>query len=267
MYGTIKNGSKYSTDYKVYITKDNKIISPWHDIDLFDGEFIQVFNEIPRFENAKFEMSKTNGFNYISQDIKNCKPRFVQNVFPHKGYPWNYGAIPQTWEDPNEMDELCQAKGDNDPIDIIEIGSRSKKIGEVYKAKVLGCLALLDDGECDWKIVVIDATDEKADLVNDIEDVERVFPKLLCETRKWFKDYKIPDGKKENAFALEGKYLGKEEAMKIIKKTHESYKRMFSAKIDGICMESVKNGNEKKVEADEKSEAETPESLGGYFYV
>ena len=24
--------------------------------------------------------------------------RFVANCFPHHGYIWNYGAIPQTWE-------------------------------------------------------------------------------------------------------------------------------------------------------------------------
>ncbi|KAM0678398.1 Inorganic pyrophosphatase [Binucleata daphniae] len=267
MYGVIKTGSKYSTDYKAYITKNNKVISPWHDINLFDGDLINVFNEIPRFENAKFEMSKNGDFNYICQDIKNNKPRFVQNLFPFKGYLWNYGAIPQTWEDLNEIDELCKAKGDNDPIDVIEIGAKQKKIGEVYKAKVLGCLAMLDDGECDWKIVVIDVNDEKAKLVHDIADVDKVFPNLLSQIKIWFKDYKIPSNKKENEFALDGKYLGKDEAMKIIRKTHESYKNMCKKKIEGISMKSAKNNDQINVEKDEQKESEIPSNLGGFYFI
>lgn len=35
--------------------------------------------------------------NPIKQDSKKGKPRFVKNVFPYKGYIWNYGAIPQVW--------------------------------------------------------------------------------------------------------------------------------------------------------------------------
>lgn len=48
--------------------------------------------------------------------------RFVPNVFPHKGYIWNYGAFPQTWENPEVLDEHTGCKGDNDPLDVLEIG-------------------------------------------------------------------------------------------------------------------------------------------------
>lgn len=60
--------------------------------------------------------------NPIKQDIKKGSPRFVPNCFPHHGYIWNYGALPQTWEDPSVIDENTKSKGDNDPIDCIEIG-------------------------------------------------------------------------------------------------------------------------------------------------
>lgn len=33
--------------------------------------------------------------NPIKQDIKNGKLRYTPNIFPHKGYIWNYGALPQ----------------------------------------------------------------------------------------------------------------------------------------------------------------------------
>lgn len=49
--------------------------------------------EIPRWTNAKMEISKTESFNPILQDTKKGKLRFVRNCFPHKGYLWNYGYL------------------------------------------------------------------------------------------------------------------------------------------------------------------------------
>lgn len=51
--------------------------------------------EIPRWSNAKQEVSKDQDYNPIKQDIKKGKLRFVRNCFPHHGYPFTYGAIPQ----------------------------------------------------------------------------------------------------------------------------------------------------------------------------
>ena len=48
-------------------------------------------------------------------------------------YIWNYGALPQTWEDPSHLDENTKAKGDNDPVDVCEIGQRVCKRGDVIK--------------------------------------------------------------------------------------------------------------------------------------
>jgi inorganic pyrophosphatase len=60
--------------------------------------------------------------NPIKQDIKNDKLRFVNNVFPHHGYIWNYGALPQTWEDPAHVEPDTNAKGacmDDDQLVLI----------------------------------------------------------------------------------------------------------------------------------------------------
>lgn len=68
------------------------------------------------------------------------------NCFPHHGYIWNYGALPQTWEDPGHTDSDTGCKGDNDPLDVCEIGYRVAKRGEIRKVKILGTLALIDEG-------------------------------------------------------------------------------------------------------------------------
>lgn len=61
-------------------------------------------------------------------------------------------------------------------VDVVEIGESRRKIGEVLKVKPLAALAMIDEGELDWKIVAISLDDPKASLVNDIDDVEKHFP-------------------------------------------------------------------------------------------
>ena len=44
------------------------------------------------------------------------------------------------------MDPNTQAKGDNDPLDVCEIGQRVLARGDVRQVKVLGTVALIDEG-------------------------------------------------------------------------------------------------------------------------
>lgn len=53
-----------------------------------------------------------------TDDDRNDAPRFVESVWPHKSYPFVYGSIPQTWENPNVEHEFTGEEGDNDPIDL-----------------------------------------------------------------------------------------------------------------------------------------------------
>ncbi len=78
----------------------------------------------------------------------------------------NYGAIPQTWEDPGYIDPCTNHGGDNDPIDVCEIGSRIAKTGEVYPVKVLAILGMIDEDETDWKVIAIATDDPMAKKLN-----------------------------------------------------------------------------------------------------
>lgn len=48
-------------------------------------------------------------------------------------------------------------------------------------------MALLDEGETDWKVLVVDVTDPLASKLNDVEDVERHLPGLIRATNEWFR--------------------------------------------------------------------------------
>jgi inorganic pyrophosphatase len=185
-----------------------------------------------------FQISPNERLNPIHQDTitthhhKDATPRFVKNCFPYKGYLWNYGALPQTWEDPGHTSPDTGARGDNDPLDACEIGRAIARPGDVKQVKVLGVLALLDEGATDWKVLVIDVADPLAGRVNDVEDVERCFPGLLDATRDWFRIYKVPDGLPANEFALGGRWKGRAYAEKVIAECAGAWKRLVEGEAE-----------------------------------
>merc|ERR1711962_410616 len=236
-YSIVPRGSLYTETHRLFFKNANgEVISPMHDIPLSNTEGADEFNmivEVPRRSNAKMEINLTEKLNPIKQDVKKGKPRFVASCFPHKGYIWNYGALPQTWEDPDHTDPHTNCKGDGDPVDICDIGSKVHKSGSIIKVKVLGTLAMIDEGETDWKMIGIDVEDELAPKLNDIEDIETHMPGFLAATVEWFKIYKMPDGKPANEFAFDGKPKDREFAENIIKGTHDSWKKLVNGETDG----------------------------------
>ena len=115
-------------------------------------------------------------------------------------------------------------------MDVCEIGELVAKPGEVIQVKVLGVMALLDEGETDWKIMVINVNDPLAPKLNDVEDVERHLPGLLRATNEWFRIYKIPDGKPENQFAFSGECKNNKYDMDIVRECAEAWEKLVTGK-------------------------------------
>lgn len=91
-------------------------------------------------------------------------------------------------------------------------------------------MALLDEGETDWKVIVIDVNDPIAPKLNDIEDVERHLPGLLRASNEWFRIYKIPDGKPENQFAFSGECKNRKYAMDVVRECAEAWEKLITGK-------------------------------------
>lgn len=238
-------GTKFTGDYKKYAVSDNQVMSYFHDVPLdldLESKTANMIVEIPRWTNAKFEIDTKAVGNPIVQDTKKGQVRFVKNLFPHHGYIHNYGAFPQTWEDPNTAhEELGDIFGDNDPLDVCEIGSNIIQTGEVKKVKILGSIALIDDGELDWKVIVVDVHDPLSNEVLDIHDVFVKCPGLLETTRQWFRDYKKPDGKPANKFAFNGAYKNQEETLAIIQECNRAWGKLISGEVKGDGLPVIEN--------------------------
>lgn len=227
---TATTGEPHSLDYRVqFHYNDNgqlKQISPWHDIPLFSPDgYVHMITEIPKFSRAKFEIATGEPFNPIKQDVKNGKLR----EYKYGDMCFNYGAFPQTWEDPQHTTPDTGYVGDNDPIDAMEIGSKMLRTGSVSKVKVLGCLAMIDDGETDWKVICINVEDPLAPQLNDIDDVDRVLPGYIPVMREWLRSYKTVDGKPLNQFALVEKAMNRDYTMQVIDETHQFWKKLSSS--------------------------------------
>ncbi|KAJ1326967.1 nucleosome-remodeling factor subunit [Microdochium nivale] len=191
-------GGRNTLDWRVWLENDGKVVSFWHDVPVYpvpeDRRIINMVVEIPRWTDGKIEIKRSEPMNPIFHDDKNKLPRFVESVWPHRSYPFLYGSIPQTWESPNFNHNFTNFPGDNDPIDVFDIGLDPGYVGQIKQVKMLGGIAVADGGETDWKILAIDTNDTLAGLVNSIEDLEKYRPNLAKTFYDWFTYYKVARG-------------------------------------------------------------------------
>ena len=226
-YTNARAGEFPSLEFRVFFQDESGAkVSPWHDVPLKNADGSMNFIcEIPKETKAKMEVATDEKLTPIKQDTKKGKLRdYPYNI------NWNYGMLPQTWEDPKHEHPTMKVSGDNDPVDVVEIGSVALAMGSVTPVKPVGVYAMIDDGELDWKVIAISTSDPKAKDINDVADVEKHFPGELEKIRVWFRDYKTPDGKPQNKFGLDDKCMDKAYTMGVIEETHEFYKALKSGK-------------------------------------
>ena len=161
-------------------------------------ESLNVLIEVPiGGEPVKYEFDKASGALFVD--------RFLHTPMR---YPANYGFIPQTY---------C---GDRDPLDILVISQVKIETMCVVESKVIGVMQMLDGGEADDKIIAVCAGDPSIRHINDISELP---PHTLAELRNFFEDYK----KLENKTVVIDNFLGREDALRIVKESYEFYDETF----------------------------------------
>ncbi|XP_066364347.1 soluble inorganic pyrophosphatase 4-like isoform X1 [Miscanthus floridulus] len=168
---------------------------PWHDLEIGPGA-PTIFNcviEIPRGSKVKYELDKKTGL------IKVDRVLYSSVVYPH-----NYGFIPRT---------LCE---DSDPLDVLVIMQEPVIPGCFLRAKAIGVMPMIDQGEADDKIIAVCADDPEYKHYNDIKDLP---PHRLAEIRRFFEDYK----KNENKEVAVNDFLPATEAYEVIQHSMDLY--------------------------------------------
>lgn len=227
-------------DKKLYYYVDGMRISPWHDIPFLGregqhGPTLNFICEIPKGTRAKFEIHKSEPHNPVIQDRKKGKLRF----YAYSASTVNYGAIAQTWEDPNIPHPDTGFGGDNDPIDVLQINEEPCVQGEVMPVRVLGTLALIDDDETDWKLIVVrddilpdnleDVAPETLAMHN-LRDIKDVDAEKVSELREWFRMYKTAEGKGENKFGLNEQAMDAAYALTVAHEAHHAWRDLVGGK-------------------------------------
>jgi len=245
-YTAEQKGEKDTLDWRLYckarvlegtgkITDlaDESKVSCWHDIPLLieNSSLFNYVNEIPKGSLAKMECATNERWNPLKQDIKNGRLRY----FTYGVIPFNYGYLPQTWEDPTKISEFSDTDtmGDNDPVDVVELSDTPLSCGQVSPVKVLGVVGLIDEGETDWKVLTIDANHKSAVLINSLNDVDKVLGEgTLDSVRNWYRMYKTTDGKPENAFTHGGAFLDATTALGVVDECHMHWKNLVLNKTE-----------------------------------
>lgn len=154
-----------------------------------DGGEINVVIEIPTGSNHKIEWNRK----LACFELDRVEPIAFAK-------PCNYGFIPQT------LDE------DGDELDALIITEQPLTTGIFLKAKVIGVMKFVDDGEVDDKIIVVPADDRNnGNAYNSLDDLPK---QLIKQLEFHFNHYK--DLKKAGTTKVEG-FFGIDEAKKVIK--------------------------------------------------
>lgn len=176
--------------------------NPWHSVSIGENtpEVVNGIIEIPRGSRGKYELDKESGMLLLDRVL-------YSSVY----YPHNYGFIPQTYCD------------DHDPLDILVISQIDVVPMCIVRAKVIGVMRMLDNGEADDKIIAVAANDMS---VNHIDDISELPQHAIKETRSFFEDYK----KLEKKEVVIEEFLGRDVAYEIINKSIEDYKEYRKSK-------------------------------------
>ncbi|KAK3224152.1 hypothetical protein Dsin_011177 [Dipteronia sinensis] len=168
---------------------------PWHDLEIGPGA-PAVFNcvvEIGKGSKVKYELDKNTGL------IKVDRILYSSVVYPH-----NYGFIPRT---------ICE---DSDPMDVLVLMQEPILPGSFLRARAIGLMPMIDQGERDDKIIAVCADDPEFRHYSDIKELP---PHRLAEIRRFFEDYK----KNENKRVDVEDFLPAEAAVEAIKYSMDLY--------------------------------------------
>jgi inorganic pyrophosphatase len=168
---------------------------PWHDVDV-GADAPRVFTaiiEVPMGSNVKYELDKNSGLMKVDRVL-----------FSSVHYPANYGFVPQTYGE------------DNDPLDVLVLGQEALIPLCLLRAKPIGLMKMIDQGEPDDKIIAVHLDD--AEFCH-YDSVQQLPPHRLKQVKRFFEDYKAL----ENKSVTVENFLGPNEALAALQSGLERY--------------------------------------------
>lgn len=182
-------------------------INPQHVLSPFDEDGnINMLVEIPKGSFNKYE--------YVTEANVIKLDRVLFEMLP---YPIEYGLIPQTWDE------------DNDLLDIMCLVTYPTFPGCLIAARPIGIMYMNDSGEIDDKVFAVPADDARFKHVKTMKDLP---PILIDEIQFFWEHYKDMQfkykGQTDKKVVID-RWGDENEAIEVIKKCQTAYKTKFAA--------------------------------------
>lgn len=188
---------------------------PWHGLDIGDHspDVVNAYIEMTPFDAVKYEVDKATG--YLRVD----RPQLTSSMPPTL-----YGFIPRTYcgERVNRLSSSSTV-GDQDPLDICVITERPINRCEVLlRARVIGGVQMVDNGEADDKIVAVLNEDPFWAHTNHVDAVPTA---LVDRLRHYFETYKLAAGIRGDVRVVD--IYGPERAKEVVIASHKDYMEIY----------------------------------------
>ena len=171
----------------------------WHDISpkRITPEEVVCVIEISKGSKKKYELDKETGYLMLDRIL-----------YTSTHYPANYGFIPRTYGD------------DKDPLDVLLLCAQTLEPMTLVKAKPIGVISMIDNGQGDEKIIAVPSNDPT---YNHYTDISQLPTHIFDEMSHFFTVYK----NLENKQTAVNEVMGREKAIEIIQKAIADYIEEF----------------------------------------
>jgi len=182
---------------------------PWHDVSVGADvpEVFQSLIEIPQGSKVKYELDKDTGM-----------LRVDRMLYSSVVYPANYGFVPRTYA------------ADGDPLDVLVLAQEEVDPLSILRARPIGLMSMLDDGEEDAKIICIHIDDPA---FNDYWHIKELPDHRLRELRRFFQDYKALEDKTVRV----QDFSGPDRAKNTVEEAIENYQSQIAPTRDSASAE------------------------------
>ncbi|OHT05558.1 Soluble inorganic pyrophosphatase 2 [Tritrichomonas foetus] len=179
--------------------RSSMIHHPWHNVPVGDDypDCVSTVIEIPALSRVKTELDKPTGLLKVDRILHS-------SVI----YPANYGFIPETLAE------------DGDPLDILVLCQLSVPPLSLIKARPIGVMPMVDQGEPDDKIIAVAVNDPEYNIYYDISELP---PFKLLMITQFFNDYKTLERKEVET----QRPKDKDHARRIVEECFERYRNVY----------------------------------------
>lgn len=212
----------------LFIDKDDHVISPWHNIPLFGkNSLLNAVCTTPPDTWVKYEFAQEE-YTPLKIVKRNRKPsHFSTNAF------LRHGLLPQTYQDPSDKSTagFRDLPGCGTPLEVIDVGRKSSRVGQVYTVKPLGALPVARQGRIWWTIIAIAGDDPLAHLIKNMDDLHLFMPGTVEKIKTWLVERECMNSDEDRPVLACKREPGSDKALMVVAQANAAWQLYVDSNI------------------------------------